>query len=272
MDAIIDRLKHLGLNSYEAKVYLALLKNHPATGYEISKSANVPQARAYDTLKALESQKMVVATSGKPVTYTPVQPEEILGRFEKQYQGSIDYLRDTLPNFAVETIEPVHNMRGSGPIFDHARQMIDLAKTTIFLEMWSDDQHLLEQPLRDAAARGVQVHVVGYNDVSYDFCHVHPHPLVQNAVEPSWGGRWLIMAVDAYEGMVGSSPLGASDLQAVWTRNPAIVLVIRELIVHDIFLLDVEERLKEPMEHVYGVQKLKLRNKILGNEVLIGAH
>lgn len=271
MDAIIDRLKYLGLNTYEAKVYLALLKHHPATGYEVSKSANVPQARAYDTLKSLEAQKMVVATDGKPVTYIPVSPDEILNRFEKQYRGSIDYLRNALPSYAVESIEPVHNLRGEDAIYNHAREMIESAQQTIFIELWSDDAHLLEKPLREAAQRGVSIHVVGYNNVGFDFCRVYQHALA-DTIETSLGGRWLILAVDALEGMVGSAPVGASEPHALWTRNPAIVLVIKELIVHDIFLLDVEQTLREPMEKVYGSHLLKLRNKILGNEILIGAH
>lgn len=271
MDANIERLKQIGLNSYEAKVYLALLRQHPATGYEISKASNVPQARAYDTLKALEVQKIVVATGDKPVTYIPIPPDELLNRFEKQYQGSIDFLRSSLPSYAVESIEPVHNLRGEEAIFHHCCQMIAGARETIFLELWSEDQHLLEKPLQEAARRGVKTHVVGYNNVSYDFCKVYDHALA-DAIETSLGGRWLIIAVDAYEGLVGTSPKGASKPHAIWTRNPAIVLVIKELIVHDIFLLDVEKTLSNPIEKVYGDHLLKLRNKILGDEVLIGAH
>lgn len=271
MDDIIERLKQIGLNSYEAKVYLALLKHHPATGYEISKNSNVPQARAYDTLKALETQKMVVITGGKPVTYIPIPPDELLNRFEKKYQGSINFLRTALPNYSVESIEPVHNLRGEDAIFAHVREMIEAAQETIFMEIWSDDQQLLEKPLRDAANRGVSVHIVGYNNVTYDFCKVYPHSLA-TAIETSLGGRWLIMAVDAFEGLVGTSPGGSNQPHALWTRNPALVLVIKELIVHDIFLLDVEKNLQGPMEAVYGQHQLKLRNKILGNEILIGAH
>jgi sugar-specific transcriptional regulator TrmB len=270
-DELIERFKHLGLNTYEAKVYLALLKTHPATGYEIAKNANVPQARAYDTLKALESQNMVVSTGGKPMTYMPIPPEKILTRFEHQYQGSINFLRSSLPNYAVESIEPVHNLRGETAIFQHAMQMINRAQESVFLEMWRSDQHLLEQPLRQAVERGVKVYVVGYDGVDYDFCKVYPHAQAET-IESSLGGRWQIMAVDATEGMVGTHPVGSSEAHALWTHNPALVLIIKELVVHDMFLLDVEKRLADPMKRVYGDHMLKLRNAILGDEILIGGH
>ena len=47
---IVESLKEIGLNSYEAKVYIALLKKYPATGYEVSKLANIPQSRTYVAL------------------------------------------------------------------------------------------------------------------------------------------------------------------------------------------------------------------------------
>ena len=56
MAELIEKLKEIGLNTYEAKVYVALLKKYPATGYEVSKLANIPQSRTYDTLKVLEEK------------------------------------------------------------------------------------------------------------------------------------------------------------------------------------------------------------------------
>ena len=55
MADLVEKLKEIGFNSYEAKVYIALLKKYPATGYEVSKLANIPQSRTYDTLKVLEN-------------------------------------------------------------------------------------------------------------------------------------------------------------------------------------------------------------------------
>ena len=46
MEDIVEKLKEFGFNSYEAKVYIALLKKYPATGYEVSQIADIPQSRA----------------------------------------------------------------------------------------------------------------------------------------------------------------------------------------------------------------------------------
>ncbi len=270
-ESLIERLKEMGFNTYEAKVYLALLKHHPATGYEISKESGVPQARAYDTLKALESNNVVVAIGGKPVTYIPVTPEELLDRWERSFKRSINYLRESLPTLSTETVEPVINLRGEESIFKHAAEMISNARQSLFLELWNEDGAQLAKPLQEARTRGVDIKIVGYNNLQLDGITVYQHGLART-IEQSLGGRWLVISADESEGLVGTVSMGDRPPQAVVTRNPGIVLIIKELVVHDIFLLDVEQNLQQEIERVYGKDMMKLRQKILGDEIGVGAH
>ena len=98
MEDIVEKLKDLGFNSYEAKVYIALLKKYPATGYEVSQIADIPQARAYDSLKSLELAKVVFSSSDKPQKYTPVSPKELTQRFKRKINSTIDFLEKRLPS------------------------------------------------------------------------------------------------------------------------------------------------------------------------------
>lgn len=270
-DTLVEKLKELGFNTYEAKVYVALLQRHPATGYEISKASGVPQARAYDTLKALSDRDVVVPIEGKPITYMPIAPEELLDRWERQFKGSVDFLRDTLPSLSSETVEPVLNLRGEESIYRHARELIGRAEQHIFLELWADDADGLRPELEAAAGRGVDIRIVGYNELNFDFCYVYQHGLART-IENSLGGRWIILSVDQTEGLVSTIPEAPQIPQAVYTRNPGIVLIIKELIVHDIFLLDVETNLKQPLEEFYGPGMMKLRNKVFGDLHSVTAH
>jgi sugar-specific transcriptional regulator TrmB len=152
-DNLVDKLKELGLNSYEAKVYLALLRQNPATGYEISKESGVPQARAYDTLKALEANNIVVAMGGKPVTYTPISPHELLDRWERSFRGSVNYLREALPSLANETVEPIVNLRGKEALFKHALDMINNAQHSLFVQIWREDAQYLASAFQEAKKR-----------------------------------------------------------------------------------------------------------------------
>ena len=47
---ILEKLKHFNLNSYQAKLWTALLSRGVATAGELSDISNVPRSRAYDVL------------------------------------------------------------------------------------------------------------------------------------------------------------------------------------------------------------------------------
>jgi sugar-specific transcriptional regulator TrmB len=271
MDNLIDKLKDLGFNSYEAKVYLALLRHHPATGYEISKESGVPQARAYDTLKALEANQVVVALGGKPVTYIPISPDELLNRWEKSFKGALNYLRYALPSMANETVDPVVNLRGHESLVQHANDLINAAEKNIFMEIWAQDLPKLREALEAAIARGVTVKIVGYNGLSLEGCEVYQHGL-GDELEKSNGGRITLLSVDERDGLVCMLSDNGRTPQGVYTRNAALVLVIKLLIVHDMYLLEVEDAAADTLEDIFGKDLIKLRKKIMGDETRVLTH
>lgn len=264
MEEIINSLKELGFNSYEAKVYLALLKKYPSTGYEISQIANVPQSRAYDTLKTLEKEKIVVASNTKPVTYTPIKSSALTQRFKRKITSTIDFLDKNLPNVKEDYTEPILSISGSASIREKIIEIIKNAKSEIYIELWSQDYKFMEPYLLEAYDRGVEIKMVGYDNFNSNFGIVFEHGSAKE-IEASLGGRMIILTVDNEEGMIGNtSSTKGENLHTVWTKNPSIVFLIKEFIVHDMYLIDVEENLSEQMKVVYGKNMKKLRDKVLG--------
>ena len=47
---LIEDLKLAGFTEYESRTYLALLREHPATGYKISNESGVPRSMVYQAL------------------------------------------------------------------------------------------------------------------------------------------------------------------------------------------------------------------------------
>ena len=56
-----------------------------------------------------------------------------------------------------------------------------------------------------------------------------------------------------------------SDLNVIYTQNKSVVFLIKEFIVHDMYLIDVEENLIEQMKYIYGKGFKRLKDKVLGN-------
>ena len=272
MDEVIESLKELGFNSYEAKVYVALLKKYPATGYEVSKISNVPQARAYDTLKALEQQKVVVANNSKPVTYTPIKPSELTKRYKRKLTSTLDFLDKNLPNVKEDYTEPVLSITGGANIREKIIEIVKNAQKEIYIEIWSQDFKFIEPYLLEAYNRGVEVKMVGYDNFKSNFGLVFEHAFAKE-IEQSLGGRMIILAADNTEGIIGNSSSEKNEnLHVVWTKNTGIVCLIKEFIVHDMYLIDVEENLSEPMKIVYGKNLKNLRAKVLGSDYAYRIH
>ena len=80
----LNRLKDFGLNSYEAKLWVALLSRGVSTAGELSDIAGVPRSRSYDVLESLEKKGFIIMKLGKPIKYIAVQPVEVVERVKKR--------------------------------------------------------------------------------------------------------------------------------------------------------------------------------------------
>ena len=266
MNDIIESLKEFGLNSYEAKVYVALLKKYPATGYEVSKLADIPQSRAYDTLKALEKAQIVISSGEKPETYTPIKPKELTKRFKRKFEHNLDFLEKNLPDVKNDYHEPIHHITNLTQIRDKIIEIIKSAKKDIYLEVWSYDFKYIEPYLFDAYNRGLDIKIVGYDHFQCNFGTVLKHHNGRE-LEFSFGGRVILMVADSSECIFGKI-----EEQIIWTKNIDIIGLVQELIVHDMYLLDIEESFPEQLKYFYGTGLKKLKEKILSKNIKYNIH
>jgi len=79
----LNKLKDFGLNTYESKLWTALLSRGVSTAGELSDIANVPRSRSYDVLESLEKKGFIVMKLGKPIKYIAVPPAEVIERVKK---------------------------------------------------------------------------------------------------------------------------------------------------------------------------------------------
>lgn len=106
--------------------------------------------------------------------------------------------------------------------------------------------------------------IVGYDSFKSNFGLVYEHENAKE-IENSLGGRMVILAADNQEGIIGnSSSLNGENVHVVWTKNAGVVLLVKEFIVHDMYLLDVEKNLSSQMKIVYGKNMKSLKDKVLG--------
>ena len=264
MDELVENLRQLGLNSYEAKVYLALLKKYPATGYEVSRLADIPQSRAYDTLKSLVVDGLVTSSTSKPITYTPIKPRDLINRYKRKIGNTLTLLEKKLPSVKPNHLEPIFDIQGLYLLREKIIGIINNARREVFIAVWGQDFKYFEQELLNAYNRGLEVKIVGYDAFVCNFGSLSRHVTGRDII-PSLGGRMIFIAADNSEGFWGK--IGPADKDAnvrgIWTQNAEVVFLIKSFIVQDMYLTDIAEQFPEQLKYFYGPGLKKLRDKIL---------
>ena len=180
--------------------------------------------------------------------------------------STINYLEKHLPEVKEDYNEPIVTISGKQNIYNKVIEVIQNAKKEIYMEVWSQDYKIFEQELLNAYNRNVEIRIVGYDNFSSRFGMVFEHAFAKD-IEMSLGGRMVILAADDSEGIVGrvsSFKNETTDTNIIWTQNKSIVFIIKEFIVHDMYLIDVEENLVEQMKYIYGKGFKRLKDKVLG--------
>jgi len=177
----LKKLKDFGLNTYESKLWTALLSRGVSTAGELSDIANVPRSRSYDVLESLEKKGFVVMKLGKPIKYLAVAPEEVVERVKKNMHNEaseriqrLEELKTTdviaelnaLHDQGIELIEPADlsgSLRGRHNLYNHLEHVIKGANHSVTLMTTS--QGLMRKAdsllpvLEKLKKRGVQVRI-----------------------------------------------------------------------------------------------------------------
>ncbi len=176
-----EKLKLFGLNSYQAKLWTALLSRGVATAGELSDISNVPRSRAYDVLESLEKKGIIVMKIGKPIKYIAVPPNEVVKRVQSKLRLDADNqskLLDEMKNsdimnelqllhtHGIEKIDPTEmtaSLKGRTNIYDHISSVLENAKESVYI--CTTDQGLirkadaLKRNLRHLKKKGVKIKI-----------------------------------------------------------------------------------------------------------------
>ncbi|MBI4175932.1 MAG: hypothetical protein HY518_01910 [Candidatus Aenigmarchaeota archaeon] len=69
MEEVLNLLKELGMQEYETKAYLALLRTGISTAEQVSTQADIPLTRVYETLVSLQRKGLIAVINIRPKKY-----------------------------------------------------------------------------------------------------------------------------------------------------------------------------------------------------------
>ena len=166
---VIEQLKKLGFNEYQAKIYTALVGLGVATASEISQASGVPPNKVYSVIDSLKKRGLVLAQESDTSTnrYRPRSPDNVVKDIRNEYDDALKKTEEKLLALYERSkkafIPEMWILRGSQAVFSKIREMVMDANETITIGIDSPfDLHLhgIDSVLKDARGHLKSIQII----------------------------------------------------------------------------------------------------------------
>lgn len=256
-------LAALGFTEYEARVYLALLKRSPATGYQISIASGVPRSMVYEALGRLDGRGAVLSSrSGRSTLYRPLPPEVLLDRYERDHRQLIASLRADLS----EAGEPaakgaLWRMRGQTPVWAYMRGMVQSSREELFLVLPDAELETLRADVEAAAKRGVEVRTLLTGEGSLAVGEVARHPSRESELQQLT--HIALIEQDRTQALIADT---SGEVSASVTEDANLVLIARQFVWMELLAQRLVARLGDGLLEVLEPSERKLFRELQAGE------
>ena len=232
MNGLRSKLQKIGFTEYESKVYISLLKESPATGYQISKESGVPRSMVYEVLGRLHSRGAVLETlEGRATYYRPLPPEILLDQHQANLAQLIRDLRPALTQIYESTSDDrVWSLTDADAIYAFSEQMISKATREVYLVLDDHSLAVLTPALENLAAREIEINLLLTGTNSISFGNVIHHPPLESELQGLT--ETLLVLIDDVELLVGRV---SQDSMATITSNAHLLLIARQFVWMEFF-------------------------------------
>lgn len=230
-DRVVAIMSRFGYTGNEARAYVALLQQSPATGYELASRGSVPRSAIYSILKRLEQSGVVNVIPGKPSRYTPISPDRLIAHLESRFTQDLDGFRSAVSQIMETQIEAsTWTVSGYDSALAEAMRLLREARESVVCSYWRHEAEQLSPVLSEVAARGV-------NLVHFSFTSLPPLPgetlsyqISPLALAEHWSRRMIII-VDRARCLVGSTEGSRLDRAVISDEEVLVETVIGNLVL-----------------------------------------
>jgi sugar-specific transcriptional regulator TrmB len=213
-----------------------LLKESPATGYEVAAKGAIPRSAIYGVLRQLFDRGIVNEVPGKPVRYIPLPPERLLHHLTSRFGEKVQRFNESLDAYKENTQEtPTWSLRGAEQIETELRRVIESAQESLVASLWASDGKRLEQDLRDATDKGVRISTFSFTPISFLPGATFSYDFAEEELSKHWPKRVLLIA-DRTSMVVGTWSGSSSD-RATYTEDPSLLEMAVANLTLDLTLL-----------------------------------
>lgn len=258
---LIEEMKQLGLNQYEAKAYLKLLEDWPVNGYTLSKNSGVPRSRIYEVLDSLTKKQLVFEkTIENGTVYYPLEPDMLVKKLKRNYESIIEHVEKETTQLFVKSKEQNESkvITGRKNIFDFIGMLVEKARERVDISIWQEEYKDLEEYINDAIDRGIKIKGVyfGYDN---KFQNVLTHRRLETYLREK-DERYIIIIIDKKEAVTGIISRG-EESQVTWTNDFGVIDIMEDYIVHDLMINVYSNMLSEDERKKYELAMDQVRKE-----------
>lgn len=261
-DESVTHLRAFGLNLYESRAYLALIKGRNLTAKGVGQLGVIPQSRTYDVLESLSRKGFALATPGSPTTYVPVSPTKVLGahydaekkriqnnavRVQEDAQGKLESLRNaytSLTNSLAVKVDELSAVRDRVWVLQ-SRENIESTLIEFIKESRSTVFRITKPPELGSAEKLDPFYIVGMENRRY----------IYDAMERNVEMKWLSLAreIPTFSGLDFGEPPERRYIEDERDITEKFLLVDN----HSVML-----NLHDPVSSTYGSVALAIQSKV----------
>jgi len=233
---VIEDLMALGMSSYEAKAYLALVTaGEQLSGYEVAKRSGVPRSTVYETLGKLIARGAAfeARTTDRGADYVALPAGALIRRLRRDMAHNIEALSDSLPRVTEPGRHLTYSLADRGAVLGRASDVLDGSRREILVHAWESELAPVFGVLAEAEQRGVSVFLHRADDRDREPEGDDEHP-----------GSRLFAVVGDHRGAVVARGEGRS-LSGLFSNEPALCLLAGEAVRRGLMLDEVAGQVGE---------------------------
>lgn len=160
---VAGTFQKFGLSEYESRAYLALVALGSSSANFVASIAQIPRTSAYKVMLSLESKGFAKEKPGRPISFTPTDPDEMSRKLIDEVQASfakVASVKDLLSEKGVPQL--VYTIMGKDRVLEKIGEMMDKAESNFVMSTPSiaEIRRRLGKRFANAVSRGVQVTLI----------------------------------------------------------------------------------------------------------------
>lgn len=258
---IIDAMQALNFTVSDARAYVALLKEHPATGYELAARSGVPRSAIYTVLRRLQSMGLINEIQQKPAKFVPLAPERLYDLLESRFNRNLESLKTSLERLEAPSYDaPTWSLTGYAAMLDQAEALIRNATRSVHASLWRREVLALDGAFKAAIRRGVDVVIFSFNQLPEDPGRVFCYGIDEAELQEHWQHK-IILITDHKQLLVGGAEQVEDNRSVVTEETTLIEMAVNNLVL-DITLFgqrmesDVSSVVTRLTQHMAPVEDL----------------